>query len=393
MGNKESSSKQTGVIMPEYGKQKILHCAESYRSIAHIFLEFQTNKAQYEPENRQGKIYRRQMAENQSFMAEQFFHIAEQLSEVAQGSYKFELPEERKYKQLVRCLKREGVEVKHIYFMEKENSLEMTMRTSSDKERIPASDVAELLGIYYDMRLRVSVKSPYFIESEFQSFLFVKEPAFCVLSGQAAVVKEGEEISGDNILISEGIDGHLFFLMADGVGSGKEACIHSEKVLDFTEKFLMAGYSKETAIQVLNGLILQDGEECAMSTLDMCDVNLYKGICEFQKVGACVSFHKREGMVEKIWIENLPLGAFGTLDLDAVRCRMEEGDYIVMITDGVLEGLVAIGQEERLTDFISRLTTKNPREMAQKILKYCISLCRGNIQDDMSVLVFGIWRN
>ena len=72
---------------------------------------------------------------------------------------------------------------------------------------------------------------------------------------------------------------------------------------------------------------------------------------------------------------------------------MEDGDYIIMLTDGILEGLIQIGQEERLTDFISRLTLKNPREMAQQILQYCIGLCRGNIQDDMSVLVFGMWNN
>lgn len=397
MGNKAiGSGKQTAVLMPEYGKQKIMDCAESYRSIANIFLNFQTDREQGEAQNRQGRIYRRQMMENQCFMAEQFFCMAEQLTQVAARSYPLVRPEEKKYKQLVRCLKREGIVVKHIYFMENEardGVLEMTMRTVSEKERIPASDVAEILGIFYDMRLKTSVKSPYFVEADFRSYTFVQEPAYCVLSGQATAVKDGEEISGDNILVSEGVDGHVLFLMADGVGSGREASIYSEKVLDFIEKFVTAGYAKETAIQVLNGLILQDGEENAMSTLDVCDVNLYKGVCEFQKVGAAVSFHKRESMVEKIWIENLPLGAFGTIDLDVARCRMEEGDYVIMITDGVLEGLVAIGQEERLTDFISRLTTKNPREMAQRILKYCISLCRGNIQDDMSVLVFGMWKN
>ena len=49
--------------------------------------------------------------------------------------------------------------------------------------------------------------------------------------------------------------------------------------------------------------------------------------------------------------------------------------------------------EERLTEFISHLSVKNPRDMAQKILQYSINLCKGNIQDDMSVLVFGMWKN
>lgn len=388
-------TEQTMITLPEYGIQKIKSCADSYRSIAKIFLNFQ-GQEQNRAENRQGMIYHRQMVENQHFMAEQFLNMADKLSQVASESYRFVPEESKQYKLLARYLRKEGVEVKHIYFMENENRdgvLEITMRVLPGKERIAASDIAEALGLYYDMRLRVSVRSNYYVEEEFQSFTFMQEPAYCVLSGQATAVKDGEELSGDSILVSDALDGHVLFMLADGVGSGRDASIRSEKVLDFMEKFLTAGYPKETAIQVLNGLILQDGQESAMSTLDMCDVNLYKGICEFSKIGAAASYHKRDFLVEKIWIENLPLGAFGTMDLDVARRRMDEGDYMIMLTDGILESLTALGEEEKLTDYISKLTAKNPREMAQRILQYSIGLCRGNIKDDMSVLVFGLWKN
>lgn len=387
---------QNYTALPEYGMQKIMHCADSYRNIAKTYLRFHKDLAEKPVQSRQGKIYQRQAMNNQNFMAEQFLYMADKLSQVARESYQF-IPEAGKqYKQLYRYLKKEGMEIKHVYFMENENKdgvLEITMRTHPNKGRIAASEVAELLGLYYDMRLRSSVHNNYYVETFFQSFTFVQEPAYLVLSGEATAVKAGEEISGDNILISESIDGHIFFMLADGVGSGSKASVHSEHVLDFMEKFLVAGYTKETAIQVLNGMLLQDGEETAMSTLDICDLDLYKGICEFHKIGGAVSFHKREHLVEKIWIDNLPLGAFHTLDLDVVRRRLQEGDYIVMITDGVIEGMELEEQEENLSDYISALTLKNPRDMAQHILQYCISLCKGRIQDDLTVLVFGIWRN
>ncbi len=387
---------QNYIALPEYGMQKIMHCANSYRSIAKTYLDFHKELAGKEVQTRQGKIYQRQALDNQNFMAEQFLYMADKLSQVAKESYQF-IPEAGKqYKQLYRYLKKEGIEIKHVYFMENENRdgvLEITMRTVQNKERIPVSDVAELLCMYYDMRLRPSVHSEYFVEQCYQSYTFVQEPAYCVLSGEATAIKDGEEISGDNILISESIDGHVFFMLADGTGSGIEASGHSESVLTFMEKFLAAGYTKETAIQVLNGMLLQDGEEIAMSTLDICDLDLYKGVCEFHKIGGAVSFHKRDHLVEKIWIDNLPLGAFHTLDLDVVRRRMQEGDYIIMITDGVIEGLVTEEQEEKLSDYISALTLKNPRDMAQHILQYCISMCKGRIQDDLTVLVFGMWRN
>ena len=397
MKSKESYiAEQTIITLPEYGIQKIKHCADSYRSIAKIFLDFQDGVDEKSGQNRQGMIFHRQMVENQNFMAEQFLNMADKLSQVAMESYQFIPEEDKQYKQLARYLKREGVEIKHIYFMENENRdgvLEITMRAVPGRERIPTTDIAEALGLYYDMRLKPSVKSAYFVDKEFQSFTFIQEPAYMVLSGQASAVKDGEEIAGDSILISEAVDGHVYFLLADGVGSGREASLRSEKVLDFVEKFLAAGYSKETAIQVLNGLILQDGQESAMSTLDLCDMNLYKGVCEFSKIGAAASYHKRDYLVEKIWIENLPLGAFGTMDLDVARRRLDEGDYVIMLTDGILESLISLGQEEKLMEYLSRLSTKNPRDMAQKILQYCIGLCKGNIRDDMTVLVFGMWKN
>ena len=397
MKNKENYvAEKEFTTLPEYGIQKIKNCADSYRSIAKIFLNFQEKTDLELEQNREGMIYRRQMLENQNFMAEQFLNMADKLSQVAAESYRFVPKGDKQFKYLARYLKREGVEVKHIYFMENENRdgvLEITMRMMPGRERILTSDIAEVLGLYYDLRLKASVKSSYFIEEEYQSFTFVQEPTYMVLSGQASAVKDGEEISGDSVLVSEAIDGHVFFLLADGVGSGRNANIKSEKVLEFIEKFLIAGYTKEVAIQVLNGLILQDGQEIAMSTLDVCDVNLYKGVCEFSKIGAAASYHKRDYLVEKIWIENLPLGAFGTMDLDVARRRLDEGDYVIMLTDGIVESLISLGYEEKLVEYISRLSTKNPREMAQKILQYCIGLCAGKIRDDMTVLVFGMWRN
>lgn len=391
-----STADQTAITLPEYGIQKIMNCADAYRSIAKVFLNFQAEPEQRNLKSRQELIFRRQMQENQNFMAEQFLNVADKLSEVVSQSYRFVPEDDKQYKQLARYMKKEGIDIKHVYFMENENRdgvLELTMRTVSETERVPAADIAELLGLYYDMHLKTSAKSPYFVEREYQSFTFMQEPAYCFLSGQASAVKDGEEISGDSILVSDRVDGHVYFMLADGVGSGRIAGNHSEKVLEFMEKFLQAGYSRETAIQVLNGLLLQDGEEAAMSTLDMCDLNLYKGVCEFNKIGAAASFHKRDYLVEKIWIENLPLGAFQTMDLDVVRRRLEEGDYVIMLTDGILDGLVSVGKEDKLTEFISGLTMKNPRDMAQHILQYCIRLCGGDIRDDMSVLVFGMWKN
>ena len=86
-------TEQTIITLPEYGIQKIKHCADSYRNIAKIFLNFQGVPEQGKVQNRQGMIYHRQMMENQYFVAEQFLNMADKLSQVATESYQF-VPEE-----------------------------------------------------------------------------------------------------------------------------------------------------------------------------------------------------------------------------------------------------------------------------------------------------------
>ena len=107
MKNKDSyAAGQTIITLPEYGIQKIKHCADSYRNIARIFLNFQEIPELNKSQNRQGMIYHRQMLENQSFMAEQFLNMADKLSQVAMESYQFVPEEEKQFKQLARYLKR-----------------------------------------------------------------------------------------------------------------------------------------------------------------------------------------------------------------------------------------------------------------------------------------------
>lgn len=70
-----------------------------------------------------------------------------------------------------------------------------------------------------------------------------------------------------------------------------------------------------------------------------------------------------------------------------------DSDYVIMVSDGVIEGLSQGIGEEALSEIISRTELKNPTEMANYILNYVIRMCKGAIRDDMTVVVSGIWEN
>ena len=71
--------------------------------------------------------------------------------------------------------------------------------------------------------------------------------------------------------------------------------------------------------------------------------------------------------------------------------QLQDGDYIIMLSDGVLEALSQGIGEEILPEIIGRTSHTNPGQIANQILSYCLHQSRGQIRDDMTVLVIGIW--
>ena len=70
---------------------------------------------------------------------------------------------------------------------------------------------------------------------------------------------------------------------------------------------------------------------------------------------------------------------------------LEDGDYIILLSDGVVDALNQGVGEAALPEIISRFQSKNPSELANDILGYALRQCRGEVRDDMTVLVTGFW--
>ena len=95
-------------------------------------------------------------------------------------------------------------------------------------------------------------------------------------------------------------------------------------------------------------------------TLDVCLFDLYRGSCEFVKAGAAATFIKKKDKVEKIVSTTLPIGVIQNIEIDREVCDLESGDYVVMVTDGVLDALPAKEQEEQMIDIIQNTNIVNP---------------------------------
>ena len=390
-------------IIPEYGRQRLLSYAESFRDLADLFEKEEAlgNNDGIRADNRRDYLWQRKLQENQGLMAEHLKEMAHIMAEVAKTTYVYRPMGERKYRQMSKLLKESGIQLKSFFELEHEDGhveISLTMKTASEKyvrfgeqEHISVEDVADFISVAMNIRLRTAKNAPLYLTSEWNTYYFMEEPNFYLLTGTAKAVKETEKVSGDNYSFYEGDNGKVAVILSDGMGSGEKACRDSARVIEMTECFLEAGFRKEAAIQMINGALTASGQEQNLSTLDICDINLYTGECEFIKAGAACTYIKRGRLVDRLSAQNFPLGVFGQLEPEVIYRTLQNSDYVVMLSDGVLDALSQGIGEEVLPEVIGRMDYSNPNEIANQILTYCLTQSKGQVRDDMTVLVTGVW--
>lgn len=383
-------------VISDYGRHRLLGYSEAFRDLAKLFEEEGEAETGLFPEERDRQEYlcQRKLCESKGLLADHLKEMAHIMSDVAQESYRYHPVSERRYRQLARRLKEVGILLKDFLILENEDGhmeLNLTMRTLFHRN-IVIEDVAQLLSVAMNICLRPSEPAPLFMAGEWKAYHFLEEPAYHMLTGFAKAVKETEKISGDSYSVCEIEQGRTYMLLSDGMGSGDRACKASERVIEMMERLLEAGFRKEAAIQMINGALAVGEQEQNMSTLDICELNLYTGACDFIKVGAACTYIKREHLVDRLSARNLPLGVFQQMEPETMQRQLQDGDYIIMLSDGVLDALSQGIGEEILPEVIGKTAYRNPSEIANQILRYGIRQSKGQIRDDMTVLVCGLWK-
>lgn len=394
-------------IYGEYGRKKLLMYADSFRELAGSFEEEEyirkpEHDQKQDPENVDSSRERERQLKNWS-LQESRQALRDNLSEVSQILQKVadetgvcvELPERQK-KRVVRFLGKEKINVKEIYYIEEMGSGKQTLSVTMSSERnggYIARDVADMISVLLDKRLNLSGQSPYLVDEVERTFFFLEDPPFMVLTGYARAIREQEKISGDNYSILELDCGKLVVILSDGMGSGEKACQESSAVIERMETLLEAGHTVNRAMNIVNNTLLAAGELSNMSTLDVCSLDLYTGKCEFRKMGAAASFIKSSVYVEPVAMNRLPLGIFFRNEDDYISRELMDKDYLIMVTDGVLDAFSAGDYEEMLGQYLRDMRECSPAEVAQRILQFALKCSGGHIRDDMTILVLEVFQS
>lgn len=240
-------------------------------------------------------------------------------------------------------------------------------------------------------KMRISSKDIYELTNDFCEYLFLEEVNFMTISGSARRTREDQERSGDNFTFMEMNSGQTFMSICDGMGSGPRAQGYSETVIDLMEQLLESGFGESTALKLVNSVLLTGNQWQEPAAVDMALIDQYSGVCQFLKMGAACTYIKRGNWVECIKSTSLPMGVLEDVDVETITKKLYDGDFVIMISDGIVDSLKFEDKEEAMGRIIMDIKTSSPREMALEILSRSLAMTDGIPKDDMTVICTGIW--
>ncbi|MDO5426197.1 MAG: SpoIIE family protein phosphatase [Eubacteriales bacterium] len=338
-------------------------------------------------------MWSNRLLETRLAMVEQMEQTAAIIRRAASSVYDMKRLEGLKRYQIDAGLRTHGLQVLEAWMFEKDENwfeLYLTIRTSRKSRCIPVKEAAWWLSGYFGQEMAPAFDSRMIINREYSTVCFTPEPDYQMLGGVARATREGEVISGDNFSIFRRDNGQMILSISDGMGSGPDACQESERVIELLEQFLEAGFAKETAVRMIHAaLMLQDNS--SFSSVDLCTVNLFTGECEFLKIGASTTFLRKKDWVEAIVSTSAPIGLMEEVDFECAKRQLEPGDFVVMVSDGVMDALAPSEAEETMKEMIRKEQTASAGEMAKNLLEKVLKLGESRAEDDMTVLVGGFW--
>ena len=343
---------------------------------------------------KQEMIWENRMIESRLAAAQQLNEISHIMQRVAEDLYDISAAEPVFQEELTRSLRKRHVILRRVWVMDKvegRRQIFLTMRARNG-QCVSVSEIAQILSGICECTMTSAPGNRCIVNRDFHTIHFVEDVSYQMLYGVARITREKENVSGDNYICRQEDGGRFVMCLSDGMGSGMDACKESEIVVELLEQFLESGFSQEAAARMVNSALVLNGREGMFSTVDICAVDLYTGICEFLKAGAAATFIRRDHWVEAISSESLAAGLVQRIDFDTASRKLYHGDCLVMMTDGVLDALPEDCEEETMKEIILDVQEEAPREISRGILERVLGYSDYRARDDMTVLVASVVR-
>lgn len=220
-----------------------------------------------------------------------------------------------------------------------------------------------------------------------------QKPAFCLRTAARRLSCQEDVISGDNFYIGNLKNGQALVMIADGMGNGTQAAKDSEELLAAVEELVATGFEQEMAVRLVNAYLAEKNKGEHFTTLDMLLLDLYTGVGHLVKYGAAATYIRRGEWMECIKSTSLPIGVVEDAGCECSSKKYYAGDYIVMVSDGVLDSILFENKDDYMNTLLSEFDDGEPEEIVNTIVQEIQSVCGKRLKDDATIVVCKVMKN
>lgn len=228
--------------------------------------------------------------------------------------------------------------------------------------------------------------------NQVKRFKLLRHNRLSAMTKMASMANSENKVSGDSYTYGE-IENIHFSALSDGMGIGRKAKEESKVAIALLERLMEANINKNLTLKTINSVLRAKSNEEMFTTLDIAFIDLYSGKLQMIKTGAPSTFIKKKDRVEIISSRTLPVGLLKDIDFNIYEEYIEDGDIIIMVSDGILDANRDVANQEAwMKEFIMSIDSINPQTIANLIIKESQDTL-SNAKDDMTVLVTKVWKN
>ncbi|WP_352404259.1 stage II sporulation protein E [Sporanaerobacter acetigenes] len=338
--------------------------------------------------------WEKRMAENRKLVAEQLSGISNIMEGLMKDIDKSPVFKEDVEMQIYSSLKSQRVNIKNVMVAEySEEDFEIYLEVGKCfKGENSLENVRDIVSEVVGIPLKGDFTVDTMKAREVNRYKLIKANRYGAITRIAKNSESFNVVSGDSYTFGE--EGNNYFAaLSDGMGIGRRANFESTIAISLLEKFLEAGFDKEIALKTINSILMLKSEEEIFTTLDISTIDLYSGKLQTIKTGAAPTFIKKKDRVLVIDSNSLPVGMLKDVDLEIYEEYLDDGDFIIMMSDGVLESNEDANNKEKwIIDIIANIDSFNPQTVANMLMKEAKKACHDEIKDDMTVLVTKVWK-
>lgn len=143
-----------------------------------------------------------------------------------------------------------------------------------------------------------------------------------------------EEPSGDSSSFFEDGQGSAYLVLSDGMGRGKLASLDSRLAVANFKRLILSGLDWQTAVRMVNSILLTKSSEESFATLDIARINLQTREVTLIKSGAAPTLIRAGEQVLLYRAPSHPVGIFSDLQPYCKTLKLEPGGAVVLLSDG-----------------------------------------------------------